>query len=244
MPKPKTAEIGKKIIYLQEVSSTNEYAKKIASEMPEGTVVIAKKQTKGKGRKNRRWASPEGGLWLSVILKPDVEAKDIPKIVFVGALAVVDTLAEFGIEAGIKWPNDVWVDNKKICGILTEGRLGEFVILGIGLNVNNDIPSELIGSATSMRLLLGRELNLDKVLWTLLGNLERWYKLIQERKFSIVMSAVKDKCFILGRWVEVINDESKVEGEVIDIAEDGTLIIQTSKGLMKIFYGDISLRLR
>ncbi len=237
------SEIGKGVIYLKEVSSTNDYAKKIASEVPEGTVVIAKKQTKGRGRKNREWASPEGGLWMSIVLKPQVKREDIPKIVFIGALAVVDTLAEFGIKAGIKWPNDVWVDNKKICGILTEGKFGEFAILGIGLNVNNIIPPELEGSATSMKLLLGREVGLNEVLETLLRNLSRWYRIFLERGSLAVISAVKEKCFILGKEVKIIEDGREIRGRAVDIADDGALVLETPRDKLRILYGDVSLRL-
>lgn len=234
--------IGKKAIHLQEVSSTNEYAKLMAPEAPEGTVVVAKRQTLGKGRKGRKWASPEGGLWMSVILKPKIAAEDVPRIVFIGALAVVDALAEFGIEAGIKWPNDVWVGNKKICGILTEGRLGEFVILGIGLNVNNEIPEELKGSATSMRLILGREVDLEDVFKALLRNLDRWYGLLLSGRTDAILRAVRERCFILGREVRITDGEMEMEGRAVGIDDDGALILETPGGRVRVFYGDVSLR--
>ncbi|HIC98278.1 MAG TPA: biotin--[acetyl-CoA-carboxylase] ligase, partial [Pyrodictiaceae archaeon] len=137
-----TKIIGRKVIYLQEIDSTNEFAKKIAPQEGEGTVIVADIQTKGRGRIMRTWSSPKGGLWMSVILKPN--PRHITKLVFISALAVVETLAEFGIEGKIKWPNDVLVSGKKICGILSEGRYSksgiEYVILGLGINVNNKLP--------------------------------------------------------------------------------------------------------
>lgn len=233
--------IGIRIINLDEVDSTNEYAKRIAPSSPEGTVVVAGKQTLGKGRRGRKWASPEGGLWMSVVLKPEVDAADMPKIVFIGALAVVDTLQEFGIRAGIKWPNDVWVDGRKICGILTEGKLGKFVVLGIGLNVNNEIPEELKEMATSMKLILGREVDLGRVLKILLRNLDRWYRGFLKDGSSVI-SAVKERCFVLGRRVRVVEDGGELIGQAVDIDESGALILETSKGSVRLFYGDVSLR--
>ncbi|WP_297467211.1 biotin--[acetyl-CoA-carboxylase] ligase, partial [Thermococcus sp.] len=153
-----------KVIRFTEVNSTNDYAREIAEEVPEGTVVVAKRQTSGRGRNGRNWASPEGGLWMTAILKPMASPEHVPKLVFVGALAVVDTLAKYGIPAELKWPNDVLVDGKKIAGILSECKLHHFALLGIGLNVNNDIPEELKGTAVSIKDLLGREVNLDEVL--------------------------------------------------------------------------------
>ncbi len=242
MLNPRKGIIGKKIIYLREVSSTNDYAKSIASETPEGTVVVAERQTRGRGRRDREWASPEGGLWMSVILKPRTRTADIPKIVFIGALAVVDALSEFGIEAGIKWPNDVWANGKKICGILTEGRLGEFVILGIGLNVNNEIPPGLEETATSMKLLLGREVSLDGVLQALLKNLDRWYGLFLKGRMDAILSAVKERCFVLGRNVKITDGKMEMVGMAVDIEGEGALVLETPGGRIRVFYGDVSLR--
>ncbi|WP_456444135.1 biotin--[acetyl-CoA-carboxylase] ligase [Thermococcus sp.] len=227
-----------RIIHLDEVDSTNEYAKRIAGNSTEGTVVVAKRQTSGKGRKGRSWASPEGGLWLSVILKP---GRIDPRLVFVGALAVVDTLADFGISSGIKWPNDVWVSGRKIAGILTEGRGGEYAILGIGLNVNNPVPEGLRESATSMFELTGTEIPLEKVLERLLFHLGGWYRVFLERP-DLLMVKVREKTFILGKTVRVIQDEGELAGRALDVLEDGSLLLETPSGLKRVTYGDVSLR--
>ncbi|NJE85884.1 biotin--[acetyl-CoA-carboxylase] ligase [Thermococcus sp. CX2] len=234
--------IGRKIIHLPEVDSTNEYAKLIALNEPDGTVVVADRQTAGKGRKGRTWASPEGGLWMSVILKPRGRPEDIPKLVFIGALAVADTLGEFGIEADIKWPNDVWVNGKKICGILAEGRLSQFVVLGIGLNVNNEIPEELKGMATSMKAVLGRRAELDEVLRVLIERLDRWYTVFLEGRYGEIISAVRERSLVLGREVKVIEEGIELVGKAVDIDDDGALILETSGGRVRVLYGDVSLR--
>ncbi len=227
-----------RIIHLNEVDSTNEYAKRIAGNSPEGTVVVAKRQTSGRGRKGRSWASPEGGLWLSVILKP---GRIDPRLVFVGALAVVDTLADFGISSGIKWPNDVWVSGRKIAGVLTEGKGSEYVILGIGLNVNNPVPEWLRESATSMLELTGTEIPLEKVLERLLFHLGGWYRVFLERP-DLLMVKVREKTFILGKTVRVIQDEGELAGRALDVLEDGSLLIETPFGSKRVTYGDVSLR--
>ncbi|WP_297520007.1 biotin--[acetyl-CoA-carboxylase] ligase [Thermococcus sp.] len=227
-----------RIIHLDEVDSTNEYAKRIAGNSTEGTVVVAKRQTSGKGRKGRSWASPEGGLWLSVILKP---GRIDPRLVFVGALAVVDTLADFGISSGIKWPNDVWVSGRKIAGILTEGKGSEYVILGIGLNVNNPVPEWLRESATSVFELTGTEIPLEKVLERLLFHLGGWYRVFLERP-DLLMVKVREKTFILGKTVRVIQDEGELAGRALDVLEDGSLLIETPFGSKRVTYGDVSLR--
>lgn len=231
--------VGVKVIQLDEVGSTNEYAKTIAHEAPEGTVVVAKRQTAGRGRKGRSWASPEGGIWMSVILKPP---RVDPRLAFVGALAVVDTLADFGISAGIKWPNDVWVGGRKVSGILAEGKAGEYSILGIGLNVNNPIPEELKDNATSMMELIGSKLPLEKVLKRLLLHLDGWYRVFLERPDPL-MAKVRERTFILGKPVTVIEGEERISGIALDVLDDGSLLMDIGGQLRRITYGDVSLRL-
>ncbi|NJE10549.1 biotin--[acetyl-CoA-carboxylase] ligase [Thermococcus sp. MAR1] len=231
--------IGIRVVNLDETDSTNEYAKGIALEVPEGTVVIAKRQTAGKGRRGRSWASPEGGIWMSVILKPP---RVDPRLVFVGALAVSDTLADFGISAGIKWPNDVWVAGKKIAGILTEGKAGEYAILGIGLNVNNPIPPELQRDAISMIELIGAPLPLGKVLERLLFHLNAWYRIFKGRP-DVMMAKVRERTFILGRIVRVVEDDNVLIGRVVDVLDDGSLLLDIDGQLRRILYGDVSLRI-
>ncbi len=227
-----------RIIRLDEVDSTNEYAKGIAPDVPEGTVVVARRQTSGRGRRGRSWASPEGGLWMSVVLKPK---KVDPRLVFTGALAVVDVLDEFGIRSGIKWPNDVWVDRKKIAGVLTEGKAGQYVILGIGLNVNNPLPAELRETATSMIYLIGAKVPLDKVLERLVFHLNAWYRLYRARP-DLLMVKVRERTFILGRIVEVSQDESSFVGRAVDVLDDGSLLLDVNGELRRVVHGDVSLR--
>jgi len=231
-------ELKPRILRLEEVDSTNEYARRMAPDVPEGTVVVARRQTSGRGREGRSWASPEGGLWMSMILKPK---KVDPRLVFTGALAVGDVLDEFGIRSGIKWPNDVWVGGKKIAGVLTEGKAGRYVILGIGLNVNNSLPAELRETATSMIYLTGVEVPLDKVLERLVFHLNAWYRLYKARP-DLLMVKVRERTFILGRTVEVSLDESSFIGRAVDVLDDGSLLLDVNGELRRVVYGDVSLR--
>ena len=229
--------IGKKIVALKEVSSTNDYARSIAEEAPEGTVVLAESQNAGKGRNGRRWVSPKGGLWMSVILKPGFVD---PRIVFVGPLSVIDVLADFGIPSGIKWPNDVWVRGQKIAGVLVESKGKEYVIVGIGLNVNNPIPEELRDTAVSMFELVGKEIPLDVLLKSMTFHMDAWYRIFREDP-AILMQKVRERTFILGMFVEVIGGERFV-GRAVDVLDDGSLLLDVGGSLRKVIYGDVSIR--
>ncbi|WP_297066083.1 biotin--[acetyl-CoA-carboxylase] ligase [Thermococcus sp.] len=232
-----------KVIRLTEVNSTNDYARKIAEEVPEGTVVVAKRQTSGRGRKGRNWASPEGGLWMTAILKPMASPEHVPKLVFVGALAVVDTLAKYGIPTELKWPNDVLVGGKKIAGILSECKLHHFALLGIGLNVNNDIPEELKETAVSMKDLLGRKVNLDEILQRVLRALSYWYSLFRSGRHYEILDAVRRRSAVIGRRVRILeNGDVMLEGVALDVDESGALLVETEEGVQRVIYGDVSLR--
>ncbi|QTA37672.1 biotin--[acetyl-CoA-carboxylase] ligase [Thermosipho ferrireducens] len=153
--------LGEKILIFNKIDSTNEYLKENYKKLPNGTVVVATTQTNGKGRYGKNWASPEGGLWFSILLKP---RKPQPGDFYtkISSLALINILKKYGINARIKWPNDIYVNKKKLCGILTEavykGEL-EAVIIGIGLNVNNEIPEHLKNTAISIKQLIERRIN-------------------------------------------------------------------------------------
>ena len=232
-----------RIIRLTEVSSTNDYAREIAEDVPEGTVVVARRQRSGRGRKGRNWISPEGGLWATVVLKPRSSPEHVTKLVFVGALAVVDALSNYGIRGEIKWPNDVLVDGRKIAGILSECKLNSFALLGIGLNVNNSIPEELRGSATSMREILGRELEVEEVLNSLLTSLSYWYSLFKGGRHKEILDAVRSRSAVLGREVVILEDGREIlRGYAVGIDESGALLVDTGESVERVLYGDVSLR--
>jgi BirA family biotin operon repressor/biotin-[acetyl-CoA-carboxylase] ligase len=135
--------IGKQMYYFDEIDSTNRKARELAPGCPDGTLIIAERQSEGRGRMGKEWYSPPGGIWLSIILKPDISPEHIYRLTLVAGVAVAETLAGIGVVAQIKWPNDILIHEKKVCGILTEVDAEmdavNFVIVGIGINANIEL---------------------------------------------------------------------------------------------------------
>ncbi len=160
-----TKLLGKRVVHLNLTGSTNTVARQMAERgIEEGTVVFAENQTRGKGRLGRKWLTKQGGVWMSLVLKPSIDPMHAPSITLLAAVSVTKALRGAGLEAVIKWPNDVLVNGKKICGILTEMSAEtdavNFIVLGIGVNVNNEPPME---TATSIKAELGKERRQGKI---------------------------------------------------------------------------------
>lgn len=238
--------IGGSIHALDEVDSTQgELARLALAGAPEGTVVIARHQRAGRGRLGRAWWDRAGqSLLLSVLLRPAIAPSRAPQLTLVGALAVVDAVeAETGLAAGIRWPNDVMVAGRKVCGILAEaattaeGRL-ERVILGIGLNLNQDaFPPEVAARAVSLRLLTGRAQDGARLLEALLGALDARY-----REFlagdGALHAAWRRHCLTLGQRVRAADGP---EGVAVDVDETGALLMRADDGtLCRVASGEIA----
>lgn len=248
-----TKRMGRIILFSCKSKSTNEWAKKLATYgADEGTVVIAETQTRGRGRLGRRWDSPTGGLWFSLILRPKLNPKEASKLTFVAGLAVTKVLREmFGLNAETKWPNDVLVNSRKICGILAEmntiGETVNFVVVGVGVNANFDIeealPEQLRKVATSLENELGRKVHLEKLFRTLLRRLENLYELFLKKGFDPVLEEWKNYAGFLGRQVEITSRTEKLSGFALDVDYEGALVLRLEDGTMKRFFvGDVSLR--
>jgi BirA family biotin operon repressor/biotin-[acetyl-CoA-carboxylase] ligase len=184
-----TAVIGRTIFVREEAASTNLLAKKLAREgCPEGTAVIARAQTGGRGRRGASWFSPPGGIWLSVILAPRLMGREMCWLTLMAAWAVRETIKEnCGLPAEIKWPNDVLVGGRKICGILTETTGKGRAVVGIGLNDNirrEGFPPELRETATSLLIECGREWALAELAAALLSRLDRLYAPVRKGDLS------------------------------------------------------------
>lgn len=180
----KTEFIGKNIIHFDKIDSTMNYAKKIAEEgCPEGTVVIAEQQTKGHGRFNRMWISDRGGLYFSIILKPELTISKLPLLTLVASAIVAETISKlYSLKPETKWPNDVLINGRKICGILAESVLEidklKYVVIGIGINVNNRVASKIEGiEATSIKKELGKKVSRIDLMKVLLEEFEKEYNL-------------------------------------------------------------------
>ena len=220
-----------KTIYFEEISSTNDYLKNLNTE--EDVLAIAKRQTGGRGTKGRSFFSEDGGVYLSLLRLNPCLAKDSFSIMMNSAMAVVKTLHAFDIKAKIKWPNDILVDGKKICGILIESVFeGEMVarsVVGVGLNVNNELAEEIAEIATSTKRILKRELAVPTVTATLA------YHLLQSYGYD---EYAKNLLFI-GEEVTIVTQKSTYKAIIDQVLPNGNL--KTKDG--QVFSaGEISIR--
>ena len=242
---------GNYIHFLSSVTSTNDTAMEFAEKgCPEGTVVVADTQTRGRGRAGRLWHSPKGvNLYFTVILRPGMKLKDAPLITLMAAAASVQAIRKLtAVKAAIKWPNDVLVNGKKLGGILTETKVrGEYIdvaVLGIGLNVNLDVsilPDELKLLATSLFCETGRQISRFWLLDKILNSLEKWYKILLSQKHShVIIQSWKSLNITLGRQVRVETRDKTFTGKAVDIGHTGELIVQTDEGnVVKVVAGDV-----
>ena len=250
-----TDVLGKRIVAMGKVCSTNDEAKKMAVEgAVDGTVVVSEEQTGGRGRLDRKFFSPPGkGLWFSIILRPLIMPEDAPKFTLLSAVALVDAMGEFGVDAGIKWPNDILdrKEHRKLAGVLTEmraevGRI-EYIVLGIGVNVNteiDDFTEEIRLSAGSMRMVSGSLISRSDFLRTLLRRLDELYIMVFDSGFVAILDMWRKRSLTLGKAVKVIEaDEGKIYfGEAMDIDESGELIVKSEGKIRKVMAGDVSIR--
>ncbi|HHT62992.1 MAG: biotin--[acetyl-CoA-carboxylase] ligase [Bacillota bacterium] len=244
-----TSFIGRNIYYYQSVNSTNMVAKDIAEKgFNEGTVVIGEMQTEGKGRLGRKWYSSGTGVCMSIIVKPLIPPSDAPKLTLLTAVSVAQVIQqETGIKPGIKWPNDIFLHGKKLCGILTEMKADmdqiHYVIVGIGINVNDNSFPEDLREATSLKLETGSDVNRLRITGMVLNKWEENYIEFLRHGFGSIRSVWKDYSVNLGRDVTVHTLQGILEGRVMDIDDEGLLLVQDNQGIIhKIVAGDVSLR--
>jgi len=248
-----TKIIGKEIISYKKVDSTNDIAYSLAEKgMREGVVILAEEQAKGKGRLGRSWASPaNSGIYMSCILRPRIIPTEIPKITLLVAVAVARSVRDMcGLWALIKWPNDIMINDRKVCGILTEMKAEQdkvnFVIVGIGVNVNTHLKG-LPKGASSLReemMKIGGNEHISRVALTrrILENLEENYNLLKERGFDPIIEVWKELSAMLGSRVKVMMQNRGFEGQVQNIDQDGALIVRRDSGILeKISSGDITM---
>ncbi|MDP3792038.1 MAG: biotin--[acetyl-CoA-carboxylase] ligase [Candidatus Omnitrophota bacterium] len=249
--KLKTKVFGKEIISYKKVDSTNDLAYQLAEKgIKEGTIILAEEQSKGKGRHGRRWASPpKGGVYMSCILKPRIAPNEIPRITLLAAVAVTRAIREVtSLDVSIKWPNDIMLDGKKICGILTEMKAQQdcvdFVILGIGINVNT--PSkQLPKTGTSLKEGLVRRsikgaVSRVELTKNILERLEGCYNLLASKGFEPIVEAWKNLSDMLGSRVKISLPGRTFEGLAHDIDPDGALVVRLDSGVLeKVSSGDV-----
>ena len=241
-----TRFVGRHLHYYQQLPTTMETARELARKgAAEGTVVIAGTQTTGRGRLARTWLSPEGSLAMSVILKPALN--ELPQLVMIASIAVVRAIRQVvGLETHIKWPNDVMIKGKKVCGILIENEVKEgsvnFAVIGIGINVNFhplDFP-EIADIATSLYHEAGAEISKVELTSTLLFELERLY--LEAQSGLPVHREWQENMETLGKRIKVNTGKTVEQGQAETVTEKGNLLLRRADGsLAEIVAGDVTV---
>jgi len=252
LPRLDTAWLGRHYHHFQRIDSTNDHAMEMAVKgAPRGTVVIAEEQTRGKGRLKRPWASPaRRGLYFSAVFRDPLPLARAPQTALVAALALVKLLSRppYGVEAGIKWPNDVLAGGRKMAGILTEMQadqdLVRFLVMGIGVNVNfsaDDLAGPMRYPPTSLALELGHPVDRGELLARLLSALETEYERFLDLGFRELLPELEEHSAIMGRKVLVHCGEERVEGRVSGLTGEGALRLSMVDGTERaLWVGDVT----
>lgn len=242
-----TKILGRHIEHFIRCESSNEIAKALAREgMKEGTVVICEEQSRGRGRLSREWFSPRGGIWCSVLLKPALTPGEAPLLGFASALSIAKSIRKlYSIDAQLKWPNDVLIGNKKVAGVLVEVEAEvdtiNFAVVGMGIDANfssDKFPPEVRAIATTLRDELGRNVSREELLAEVLNEMEAHYTgLLRGAKHELI-AEYRSLCSTLGREVRVVQREREIVGKALDIEMDGSLVLLTPMGSIRVTYGD------
>jgi BirA family biotin operon repressor/biotin-[acetyl-CoA-carboxylase] ligase len=259
-----TSRLGRDIVFFDKLNSTNSQAKNYLDN-PEGMLIICEEQTAGRGRFNRKWSSPRGkGLWFSVILKPDISTQKVPLLIHLTAAAVVQGLHDMGIESWIKWPNDIVIQGKKVCGILCESvslnKSSHAVILGIGVNVGQeetDFPKDIQDKATSILLATGKNYDRNIMIARIINKLESLYEqCLAAEDFEYVLQICRERSAVLGREILVFpggiaekgisfsQDNEQMRVHALEIDSEGCLLVKEEETgrTFRLVSGEVSLR--
>jgi len=239
-------------LYFREIDSTNNYARNAAQQgAPEGTVVVAETQTAGRGRRGRTWFSPAAqGIYMSIILRPVMPLPQLARIPLMAAVALAETLRAIpGLDARIKWPNDILIHNRKIAGILSEAVADmdgiDYVVVGFGLNIHNDLsefPPDLRMPATSVQAEQNQPLSRVRLMQTLLYNLELRYKQLLAGDFNLILNKARDLSMVIGQDVRLETSAGSVIGRAIDLNQDGYLVVAGPDGsIQTVMSGEIEV---
>ena len=238
--------IGRDVIRYDSVPSTNELAKELARrDAPEGVVVVSEVQSKGRGRKDRHWSSQRGGLYFSMILYPDIVPDMAMLVTMSTSMAVSQSLKELGIDATIKWPNDLLIRGKKVAGILTELSAQEgkvsYMVVGVGINVSNILPKDLKDIATSLKDEMGIEIDKELLFDTVLENMDLFYSYLIEGQHEFIRESWLRMSNIVGKRVTVRENETQKTGTVKGIDHKGRLILLSQGREYTMVTGDVDI---
>ncbi|KUP08037.1 biotin--acetyl-CoA-carboxylase ligase [Bacillus coahuilensis m2-6] len=249
----KTKKLGQHIIHYDTIDSTQKIAHQLVQEgAPEGTMVISEEQTIGRGRLTRNWYSPKyTGIWMSIILRPNLPPVKAPQFTLITAVAVAKAITEVtGLEAEIKWPNDILIQGRKVTGILTElvaesDRINA-IIIGIGMNVNQtveDFPEELKTVATSLLIEGNEPSKRSELVKEILIGLEKYYALYMTEGFYPIKLLWESYAISIGKQVIARTFNETIEGTALGITDDGVLRLQDKNNrIHKIYSADIEMK--
>jgi len=245
-----TKRLGTKFHYFEEIDSTNSHARRLAETgAPEGEVVIAERQFEGRGRLGRSWESPPySNLYFSLLLRPALAPVHAPQMTLMAAVALADTVAAFVVEPpAIKWPNDILLQGRKVAGILTESSCDakriEFVILGIGVNLNfprERMPETIRDRATSLMEVGGKSFSRENFLRRLIQDLDRCYGILEDFGFDAIAPRWEAYFALRGRRVRVEMVDEVISGTATGIDGDGALLLEAEDGVLRrVLAGDV-----
>lgn len=245
-----TKKIAKKILAYEELESTSVFLKEHAKEYPDGTLVLANCQTGGKGSKGRSWQSPKDvAIYMSILLRPQILPVKAPKITLVMATSIVRALKNLGVDAQIKWPNDIVINGKKLAGILTEMSADvhgiKHVVLGMGINVMTEhFSEELAQCATSLWMETKKCFNKAEIVAEVMNCFEQDYEdFVKEGELHQLLEQYKQFSVTLGKEVRVVGINTEYRGRAVDVAKDGCLIVEKEDGQrVSVMSDEVSVR--
>ena len=246
-----TEVLGNKIYYFKTINSTQDFALKLASKHYEnGSLIIAQKQTSGRGRLNRKWISPKGGIWFSILLKPNFEIVQVSLLPMMTSLALAITIEKIlKLKPKIKWPNDVLLDNKKVAGILVDASVEsnqiDYIAIGIGINfkINPKTITKLINKKENeITTLVNQSANADPVLFlqTFLFQFERLYNNLLTNNIREIKNEWEKRSSTLGKKITISTPSGQVKGKAIRLDDDGALLISQRGKVQRFLVGDVS----
>lgn len=248
-----TKYIGKNLYVFSEVASTNTVARFLSmNDIEDGSVIISEKQTAARGRSGKAWESPLGGVWLSIVLNPHVDHSKLPLITLATGVAVAKTLERIGVEnPEIKWPNDIMINGKKVCGILTEAiakfNTIENVIIGVGIDANLDLdefPEELKAGTTTLEKELGRKGSENLLIKLFLEEFEKITELFDHEGYEEILKEWRKRSYSIGKIVEVREPfNQNYDAYVLGISKEGALVVEKIDGtLAKVISGECIIK--
>ena len=246
--------VAKEVLYFDTIDSTNTKAQELAEKgYPSGTLVVADKQESGKGRRGRSWVSPSGtGIFMTLMIKPDINPNNASMLTLVAALAVAKAITSVtGEEAMIKWPNDIVVNGKKVCGILTEGSLSAetlqcaYAVLGIGINVHNEsFPEEISQMASSLMIEAGgKRFHRAQIIAETMSYFEQYYDtFLKTQDLSALVREYDELLVNRNKSVRVLDPKEPFDGKAMGITPKGELIVDTWESRKLVSSGEVSVR--